>query len=89
MPYTILWNKIAIDSLRKLEKNISERIVIKVRSLVENPYFFLERLSGEKLYKVRVGDYRIVVEMDEANKKIFIRLAGHRKNVYKILGRIL
>ena len=89
MAYEIFWSEVARNSLRKLESDISQRILLKLRSVRESPHNFVERLSGKNFYKLRVGDYRVILDIDEANKKIFIRLAGHRKNIYKILARAL
>ncbi len=89
MAYTILWNRIAQDSIKKLERNISERIIEKLDSVKENPHQFLETLTGTKFYKIRVGDYRAIVDVDHSNQKILVRLVDHRKRIYKILWRML
>ena len=47
-----------------------------------------ERLTGYKdMYRVRVGDYRIVYK--KYPNEIFVVLLGHRKEVYKLLERLL
>ena len=47
-----------------------------------------EKLKGYKnIYRIRVGDYRIVYK--KTMKEIYIVLIGHRKDVYKMLERIL
>lgn len=89
MSYQILWNKRALDSLDVFEKGLSERIVAKVMSLKDNPYYFIERLAGNIYFKLRVGDYRAIIEIDDARKIIFVRLVGHRSGIYKMLNRLM
>ena len=46
-----------------------------------------ERLAERKDYKMRVGDYRVIVDIDHEERKIQVTLIDHRKRVYKRLGR--
>ena len=45
--------------------------------------FMKSKLQGEDLYKIRVGDYRILFRIE--NDAILVEKIGHRKNVYKHL----
>lgn len=83
MSYEILWDDQARDFLRTLEKYAAKRIFHKVDTIKENPLHFLERLVGLNSYKLRVGDYRLIIDIDEKNKLLEVRFVGHRKNVYK------
>ena len=80
--YEVIFDEEAIDFLNTLPKEIKERIFKKIISSKENPLHFFERLTSRKEYKLRVGDYRIIADIDPGQKKIRIILAGHRKNVY-------
>jgi len=68
--------------LNTLPKEIKERIFKKILSTKENPLHFFERLSGRSEYKLRIGDYRVIADIDSGQKRIKITLVGHRKNVY-------
>lgn len=68
--------------LKKLQKKDAEIILNKIYSIRENPYRFLKRLQGEKLWRLRVGDYRAVVDVIISMNKIMVIRIGHRKNVY-------
>jgi len=72
----------AKDFLKKLQKKDVEIILNKIYSIRENPYRFLKRLQGEKLWRLRVGDYRAVVDVIVSMNKIMVIRIGHRKNVY-------
>lgn len=83
MPYNILWRPQALEQLRKLSKIIAFRIVKKVDTAKENPNHFLERLVGDPGYKIRVGDFRIIIDILEKEKTLAVRIIGHRKNIYE------
>lgn len=83
MAYSIKWRPKALDELRKLPKVVSKRIVRKVSNSKENPRKFLEKLSGQPSYKIRAGDYRAIIDIDEQEKIIIVRIIGHRRNIYK------
>ena len=70
------------DFLKKLQKKDAEIILNKIYSIKENPYRFLKRLQGEKLWRLRIGDYRAVVDVIISMNKIIVVRIGQRKNVY-------
>jgi len=72
----------AKDFLKKLQKNDAEIILNKIYSIRENPYRFLKRLQGEKLWRLRIGDYRAIVDIIVSMNKIIVIRIGRRKNVY-------
>ena len=41
------------------------------------------RLVGREEYKLRVGDYRVIANILNKEKKVVVRSLGHRKNIYK------
>ncbi len=68
--------------LKKIEKRDSEIILNKIYSIKDNPFRFLKRLQGEKLWRLRIGDYRAVVDVLISLNKIIVIRIGHRKNIY-------
>ena len=67
------------------QKQDRERIVTRIRSLARDPRpFGSEKLSGkEDLYRLRVGRYRVVYSVGDAELVVLIVRVGHRKNVYR------
>ncbi len=82
MPYEIRWDEKALEFLRSIKQEDAQRIIKKVNSIVEFPRHYLDHLEEIKAYKLRVGDYRIVIDLDENKEIISILFIGHRKNVY-------
>ena len=83
MTFAIRWSKKADRFLAKLPREIARRIVNKVNSIKDNPYHFLEHYEGADFYKLRVGAYRLLVDVDMADNVISVRVLGHRRNVYQ------
>ena len=83
MNYAVKWRPKALDELRKLPKDIANRIVKKVDAAKDNPFHFLQKLTDDPGYKIRSGDYRIIVDVVEEQKIIAVRVVGHRRNIYK------
>jgi mRNA interferase RelE/StbE len=84
MRYTVKSKGSAASELRKLSRDIKERVIKKIASLEENPrQHGSEKLKGDSdLYRVRVGDYRIVYNIDDACATIIITRIAHRREVY-------
>ncbi len=77
----------AIKHLKKIDKTIQKRIKQKLVFFCStpNPLFFAKRLSNSKLweYRFRVGDYRIIFDIDENWKIIIIALIWKRGEIYE------
>ena len=80
--YSIQIEKNAEDFLKRLQKKDAEIILNKIYSIRENPFRFLKRLYGEKLWRLRIGDYRAIVDVIISMNKIIVIRIGHRKNIY-------
>ncbi len=84
MIYTILVERYAQKQILKLDKKVIPLIKNAIAKLAENPRpNGYKNLKGEEAYRIRVGDYRIIYEID--NDKIIVTVVsvGHRKEVYK------
>ena len=88
MTYQITWDEKTRDFLRKLNKPDAQRIVKKVNSIVEDPQHYLESLVGLECYKLRIGDYRVLVDVNESTKNISVLLIGHRREIYQYVQKV-
>lgn len=83
--YRIVVSRSAEKDLKRLSTSIFKRVAVKIDTLAENP-----RPSGSKklkgtqdeLWRIRVGDYRIIYEIGDELKLVDIRRIRHRKDVY-------
>ncbi|QXO94788.1 type II toxin-antitoxin system RelE/ParE family toxin [Methanospirillum purgamenti] len=58
------------------------RILNKIDSIVEDPHHFLESCEGYPYYHQRVGNYRIIHDLNDRDRIIEVLKIGLRKNVY-------
>jgi mRNA interferase RelE/StbE len=85
MSYLIEYEVEAISDLEKVTPDIRMRIVKKINWLADNfdqinPQSLTADLSG--LFKLRVGDYRVIYEFEREEEIIFIDRIRHRREVY-------
>lgn len=79
--YSVSINKKAKDEYDSLDKTIQERIKEKISELEEFPERGVH-LIHSNFWKLRVGDYRVIYEINTADKLVIILYMGHRRNVY-------
>ena len=82
--YRILTTRRFLRHLKRLEGEVRERVLDAVREVSERPYLGLTLMFDERrLYKFRVGDYRLVYEVDEEKKAVLFLIVDHRRRVYR------
>ena len=81
--YTVQFTENAERQLKKLEKNIQARIISALERSKIRPEAYFQRLVGDKAYKLRVGDYRVIADIENTQMIILVIKVGHRKNIYK------
>lgn len=80
MKFSVIWKPSPLKFLKKLEKKESERILDKIDVIQENPFRYLEHYEGD-FYKLRIGDYRALIDFDK--KMIIIEVLDKRGRIYK------
>jgi len=80
--YSLEFSKPANRFFQKLPREGQLMIVRKLEEMRGNPFHFLRRLKGNKFWRLRVGDYRAVVDVVVSGNKIVVLRIGHRRNVY-------
>ena len=74
----------AEKDLNKLNIALVDRILDKLELLLDDPRpRSAKKLKGEISYRLRIGDYRAVYEVDDSKKLILVFKIRHRKDVYK------
>ena len=69
--------------LDKLNSKDRERIINSLDKLRIRPEHFLVRLVGDKSYKFRVGNYRLIIDLNKDKLVVLVVEIGHRRNIYK------
>lgn len=85
--YTIEFVKSARKEFEKLPEKVRTNIAEALNLLAQNPYSELlkvKKLKGQsELYRIRLGEYRIVYELRNARLAVIVIKIGHRRDVYR------
>jgi len=87
LAWTVRISNIAERQLRKLDRPVQRRILDWLNDRIEgckDPRHFGEPLRGSHagLWRYRVGDYRILCEIQDQNVVVLVIAIGHRSSIY-------
>ena len=80
--WQVLWSEKSVKQLKKLDKKTARTIRDRVLELEDDPYKAVSRLASSKFYKIRVGSYRVILDIQQGKLIIFVIETDHRKRVY-------
>ena len=88
MAWTISYTDTAKKQLKKLDKSVARRIMDYMDSRVsdrDNPRLAGKALSGDlgELWRYRVGDFRVICNLEDEICNILVVKLGHRKDIYQ------
>jgi mRNA interferase RelE/StbE len=84
MKYTLLIERFAQKQILKLDRKVIPLIKSAITSLANNPRpQGYKKLKGENAYRIRVGNYRIIYEIEDDKIIVIVVSVGHRKDIYK------
>ena len=83
--FRIEYTKGARKDLGRLDQAIKDRIgaAIDALGLEPHPPGSRKMVGSEALYRVRVGNYRVIYEIQNKILTVFIIKIGHRKDIYR------
>ncbi len=84
--FSVVLSRTAANKLRKMDRGVALRLLKRLKRLAEQmPEASLEPLKGDwkGSYKLRVGDYRIIFQVDWENQQIVVEDIDHRSRIYK------
>lgn len=89
MAWRIEFEDTALKELAKLDKQVARRILTFLRervAVLDDPRSVGEALKGSRLgefWKYRVGDYRIITNIEDGVMRILVLKVGNRREVYR------
>jgi mRNA interferase RelE/StbE len=89
LTYQVLLHPKAAKFLSKLREPLRTRIKDTLRELENSPEAKGERLSPSAFWRIRVGDYRAIYEIDRKEKRVIVLHIAHRSKVYDDFSRLL
>ena len=85
--YKVIFKPSVEKDLRSLSRSVVTRIFKRIDALKEDPFprQSVKLTGAEQLYRVRIGDYRIIYGVDNNNRQVIVHYVRHRKDVYRHL----
>jgi mRNA interferase RelE/StbE len=85
MAYTLTIRKSAEKEIASIADKIRSRIIDEIRHLANQPRpHGCKKLSGEdRAWRIRIGDYRVVYEIDDTEAHVDVRIVAHRKEAHR------
>ena len=82
--YAVFIERYAQKQIAKLDKKIIPVVKEAIAGLALDPRpFGYKKLKGEEAYRIRIGDYRIIYEIEDDKIIVTVVSVGHRKDIYK------
>jgi mRNA interferase RelE/StbE len=83
--YATTFARSARKELDKLPPPQAERILKRIENLISNPrpVGSVKLKGNDDLWRVRVGDYRVIYQIDDRKMLIDISIIRHRRDVYR------
>ncbi len=82
MTYQVIFSDLALKQLNKLDREIGQRIISTLVRIRIRPDAYVKKLVGDEGYRLRVGNYRVILDIDREKLMILVLIIGQRKNVY-------
>ncbi len=85
MAHRLFIRRSADKEIAELPTQVRDRVIDAIRNLAGSPRPpGCKKLSGQhRAWRIRVGEYRVVYEVDDSQQRIEIRVVAHRKDVYR------
>jgi len=81
--YFISFSRRAEIQIKKLDKLIQERILSVLERIKIRPFSYnIKKFHGTSYYRMRVGEYRVILDIKLDELVIIVIEIGHRRNVY-------
>ena len=85
--YSLLVKPSVEKDLRSIPKSVIKRVWAKIEALADDPTpgHSVKLAGADALFRIRVGDYRVIYGVDHPSKLVIIHYVRHRKDAYRTL----
>ncbi len=83
--YNVYLERAAENDLKRLPASIFNRVILQIKSLAENPRPpGCHKITGSRRdWRIRIGDYRVIYEIDSKQKVVKVMRVRHRREAYR------
>lgn len=83
MTWRVIWSEKSLRQLEKIDKKNVQKIYDTVLDCIEEPFKMVLRLTNSPFYRLRVRNYRVILDLQQSKMIIFVIETDHRKRIYK------
>ncbi|MEX0855830.1 MAG: type II toxin-antitoxin system RelE/ParE family toxin [Nitrosopumilaceae archaeon] len=83
MVWKVIWSEKSVKQLEKIDKKNAQKIYNAVLDCAEDPFRAVIRLTNSTFYRLRVGNYRVILDLQQSKMIIFVAETDHRGKIYK------
>ncbi len=80
--YEVFFSHLAKEKLKELPQNVKEKIGRALERIKVRPFSFVKRLRDSPYYRLKVGNYRLVLDINPTQLIIMVIKLGHRGEIY-------
>jgi len=82
--YRVVIPRSVSRSIERLPRAVADNVTRRILALAEDPRPpGMKKLRGFRSFRFRVGDYRVIYEIDDGGRIVTVRDVGHRREVYR------
>ncbi len=83
MTWQVIWSEKSVKQLEKIDTKNAQKIYDSVLDCTENPFKAVNRLTNSPFYRLRAGNYRVILDLQQSKMTIFVVETDHRGRIYK------
>lgn len=83
MLWQVIWSEKSVKQLEKIDKKNTQKIYDSVLDCAEDPFKAVIKLQNSVFFRLRVGDYRVILDLQQNKMIIFVVQTDHRSKIYK------
>lgn len=83
MTWQVIWSEKSVKQLEKIDKKNAQRVYDAALDCAQDPFKSVLRLTNSPFYRLRVGNYRVILDLQQSRMIIFVIEVDHRGRIYK------
>ena len=83
MAWEVVWSAKSVKQLGKIDKKNTQKIYDSVLDCIQDPFKTVIRLTNSPFYRLRIGSYRVILDLQQNKMIIFVVETDHRGRIYK------
>jgi mRNA interferase RelE/StbE len=83
MVWEVVWSAKSVKQLGKIDKKNTQKIYDSVLYCIQDPFKNVIRLTNSPFYRLRIGSYRVILDLQQNKMIIFVVETDHRGRIYK------